>query len=429
MTPPAIGSPRRPRLRILIRRFHPVIGGMERQCQALCTRWSGTGTDLEVWTRHVATGTASSETVDGFPVRRLRPGGIGRWGEYGSLPVFAGRLVRDRRNYDVAMVFGSGWLALAAGLGARQAGRPWLLRPATAGDITRFLDPAATPAGGPVRRRLRGHLPLAIWRANMLHRCDAVVAVSDEIAAELVRWEFPKGRIVQIPNGVDTARFRPADRDTREGLRIELGLPSEVAIVLFLGRLVARKGVLDLARAWLAIQADHTLPPACLVIAGSGVGQQDSVEGDLHRALVSAVGIAPPDTLDPRDDRPGPTIRLTGSLADPARWLAASDVFVLPSHREGLSNALLEAMSAGLRIVASDLPPTRAAVHGLPGTWLFPPGDIAGLEAALRDAINASHAGFTEPAIRDRVVADFSLDTAAERYLELFRRLTTRPGR
>lgn len=386
---------------------------MERQCQALCRRWAEAGAEIEVWTRHIAPGSPAVETLDGIRVRRLRPGGIGRWGEYGSLPVFARRLVRDRQNYDVATVFGSGWLALAAGLGAQRAGRPWLLRPATAGDITRFLDPAATPAGGPLRRRLRGNMPPVSWRAGVLRRCDAVVAISDEIAEELARWKFPASRIALIPNGVDTDRYRPADQAARARLRIELELPPDAVIVLFLGRLVARKGMLDLAQAWRLAKEDPVQPPACLVIAGSGAGQQDSVEGDLEFQAV----------------RSDPTIRLAGPVSAPAAWLAASDVFVLPSHREGLSNALLEAMAVGLRIVASDLPPTHAAVHGLPGAWLFPPGNVPELAAGLRAAIAAARTGSAELALRDRAVAAYSLDRAAGSYQALFQQLSRETGR
>ena len=72
----SIGEPpARPlRLRVLIRRYHPVIGGMERQCQALCRRWSEAGAEIEVWTRHIVPGSAAVETLDGALVRRLRPG-------------------------------------------------------------------------------------------------------------------------------------------------------------------------------------------------------------------------------------------------------------------------------------------------------------------------------------------------------------------
>ncbi len=436
MHPPQALAPPRPR--ILIRRFPPVVGGMERQCAGLCARWAAAGVPVEVWTRHIVPGTPAVETVDGFTLRRLRPGGTGRWGEYGSLPIIARRLVLGRRSYDVAAVFGGGWLALAAGLAAGRAARPWLFRPATAGDLTRFLDPAAIPAGGPVRHWLHAHVPPPAWRAGVLRRAAAVVAVSDEIAAELERWGFDESRIASIPNGVDTDRFRPIEPAERLRLRAELGLPPDAAIVLFLGRLVARKGVLDLVHAWRKLREDpltevrdrdNPLPSTCLVIAGSGAGQADSVEEALRPAVESVAGSIAIPNMDASGESPAPTIRLVGPVPDPARWLAASDVFVLPSHQEGLSNALLEAMASGRLVVASDLPSTRAVVQSATGARLFLAGDIDSLAAALRAAIEAARRGADGMALRERVIADFSLDTAAERYLQLFKRLASGSGR
>ena len=426
-----------PRVRILIRRFHPVIGGMERQCAALCRRLADRGADIEVWTRHIVPGTAEIERLDGFTVRRLRPGGVGRWGEYGSLPVIARRLVRDRADYDVAAVFGSGWLAVAAGLAAGRVGRPWLFRPATAGDITRFLDPAAMPAGGRLRGWLRGRVPSPRWRADVLRRASTVVAVSDEIAAELAGWGFAAERIVAIPNGVDTGRFAPAGARGRQAARLALGLPLDSVIVLFLGRLVARKGVLDLVAAWRAVGDAADLSPACLVIAGTGDGQRDSVEAAVVQAVAEmaegkAGGMVGGVTAVKEDvaidagawraaSGAGATIRLAGALEDPVPWLAASDIFVLPSHQEGLSNALLEAMAAGLAIVATDLASTRAAAPPDVAAWLYPPGDVDALAAALRRAI-ADGRGRARlgRAARARVEAEYGLDAAAERYLALF---------
>lgn len=411
------------RVRVLIRRFEPVIGGMERQCHALCQRWAAAGMAVEVWTRHIVPGTPARQMLDGFTVRRIRPGGVGRAGEYGSLPVIARHLVGERAQYDVVAVFGSGWLALAAGWAARAADRPWLFRPATAGDVTRFLDPAAAPAGGPIRRWLRGHIPPTAWRARALRNAGAVVAVSDEIAAELGRWGFAAHRVRHIPNGVDTVRFRPADGQARAEARAALGLPADALIALFLGRLVARKGVMDLVASWQVLNAEvgGDLPDAQLIIAGSGAGQQDSVERLLVERVAAwqqAVAAAAPGA--------GATtgIHLVGPVIDPAPWLAASDIFVLPSHSEGLSNALLEAMASGLAVVASDLPSTRAAtVHGT-AAWLYPPGDVGTLAAGLRRALT-DPAGRVRmgQAARARVEADYSLDVAAGRYRDVFAEL------
>lgn len=410
---------------------------MERQCAALCARLAAGGMDVEVWTRRIAPGAPPVERVDGYTVRRQRPGGVGRWGEYGGVGALAVRLVADRRRHDVVAVFGSGWLAVAAGLACRLTGRPWLLRPATAGDLTRFLDPSAAPTGTAAWRIARRVAPGPDWRRGVLRGADAVVAVSDEIAAEARGQGFDPGRVVAIANGVDTARIRPAGDAARQTARDALGLPGDALVVLFLGRLVARKGVLELVAAWrtLATASAGGAPahrPAVLVIAGTGAGQRDSVAEALAAAVSDGAGGPRGPKAAVGDGAGGPRgghpIRLVGAVDDPAAWLAASDVFVLPSHAEGLSNALLEAMAAGLAIVASDIPANRAALgSGDDTAWWHPPGDLD----ALADAIAAASGDATGrdrrgAAARARAVARFGLDGAAHRYAALLGALIER---
>lgn len=446
MTAPPAGSNSHTRIRVLIRRFYPIVGGMERQCQAVCSRLVERGADIEVWTRHIASDTAAVESLDGFTIRRIRPGGLGRWGEYGSLPVLAVKLIRERKDYDVAVVFGSGWLALAVGWAAQRVGQPWLFRPATAGDVTRFLDPDAAPpggSGGRLRRWLRGHLPPPGWRVRRLRAADAVVAISQEIADELLHWGFPAARVRRIPNGVDTARFHPADAQGRAQARAALGLPADAVIAIFLGRLVARKGVVDLVSAWHAAEAAGNLPPAHLVIAGSGAGQSDSVEADIRRAVCGPRRGAEerrhivqvrsnrdkvnPGTPDDRSPHPTPSIHMAGTVTDPALWLSAADIFVLPSYGEGLSNALLEAMATGLAIVATDLPSTRAVAEPDRVAWLYPPGDVDALASVLRQAIeDPADRARRGQAARAQVEAELSLDIAAKLYWDLLVDLSAR---
>lgn len=434
------GGPRPPRVRVLIRRFHPIVGGMERQCAAICARLAAEGMAVEVWTRRIDPDAPPTETRDGYTVRRLRPGGIGRAGEYGGIPATILRLVADRARHDAVVVFGSGWLAVAAGLACRLTGRPWLFRPATEGDVTRFLDPAAGPTGSHAGRLARRAGPSGAWRLGILREAAAIVAVSGEIAAELRRWGFDAGRVAAIANGVDTVRFQPADDAARRGARAALGLPVDAVVVLFLGRLVARKGVLDLVAAWRTLGSPigqvvgGTHAPAVLVVVGGGERQRDSVAAEVRAAVArpddrgAAGRVDTPERApgDPvvvamADEEPGQasSIRLAGMVDDPRPWLAAADVFALPSHAEGLSNALLEAMASGLAVVASDIPANREALDA-DMAWWHPPGDVGALAGALRAALadgpgRARHGS----ASRTRAVDRFGLDGAARRYARL----------
>ncbi len=178
-------------------------------------------------------------------------------------------------------------------------------------------------------------------------RIDHVIALTEtelrEVEAIWARFgkrQPPTGFSI-IPNGVDLQEFsnltRAQDFRRRHGL-------SEAPVVLFLGRLQARKGVDVLVRAFQRAQVEQ----ARLLIAGPD-------EGMLSQAQALAVG-------DPR-------IVFTGYLGSNERLeaLAASDVFALPARGEGLSLALLEALAAGLPVLISpgcNMPEVESAGAG-----------------------------------------------------------------
>lgn len=398
------------RLRILIRRFHPVVGGMERQALQLAGRLAARGIHPSVWTRRIRAESPLAELIDGIPVRRFGPAGSGRLGEYGSLPRLAWALRREGAGEapEVIAVFGTGDLALVAAGAAARRGVPWLMRPATEGDLSRYVDPARAPGGGPLRRWLRGHLPPSAWRGRRLRTAAAAVAISPGIAAELAHWGFAREGIEAIPNGVDIARFRPADAARRAELRTRLGLPTEARIVLFLGRLVRRKGLLDLAEAWRRLgESGGRAAADRLLLAGSGAGQADRVDGELAALLGGDA-----------------TVRVVGEVAEPADWLAAADVFVLPSHAEGLPNAFLEAMASGLPILASDLAIHRQLADGGRAALLHEVGDAPALAGELARLLSdRSLADGLGREARALAVSRYGMDAVADRWAELLLRL------
>lgn len=176
----------------------------------------------------------------------------------------------------------------------------------------------------------------------------------------------PPGKVVVIGNGVDTARFAP---DPADGLRMraELGIPGHALVVLMMSRLVRQKGVLEFADAAVLLAGE---PRLHVVIVGEALpSDRDAVtaELDAHRAAL---------ILGPRWHR-------LGHREDVERVLRAADVFVLPSHREGLPRSVIEAMSSAVPVVVSDIPACRELVRdGVQG--LFTPlGDAGALAATL----------------------------------------------
>jgi glycosyltransferase involved in cell wall biosynthesis len=232
-----------------------------------------------------------------------------------------------------------------------------------------------------------------------LPRTDRVLVVSRGLAERAVHFGGRPDRVELVPNGVDRSVFQPRDRAEA---RAAAGLPLDGRQILYVGRLVREKGVLDLLAAFELVAA--RAPDVRLVIGGDGPCQVAC------RAAAARW--------------PG-RIVLTGArpLAGVADLMAAADVVTLPSHAEGTPNVVLEALASGRRVVAS-------AVGGIPdvlgeGTEsvLIPPGDPRALASALAEAL---HAPGDPERIAARAPADWSR-TAAQVVRSLSALVAPRP--
>lgn len=213
-------------------------------------------------------------------------------------------------------------------------------------------------------------------------------------------------------NGVDArGRFAPAPGDdaVRAALRARLGIPAAAPVVAFVGRVVRDKGVVELAAAWRRVREAH--PDAVLLLAGP-----EEPFDPVPAATLAAL-------------RADSRVRLTGLVTDPRVVYAASDLVVLPSHREGFPNVPLEAAAMARPVVVSDATGCRDAVlDGVTGR-VVPVGDAAALadalDAYLADgALRAAHGA----AGRRRALADFAPERLWAAQLAEYRRLLAASG-
>lgn len=194
---------------------------------------------------------------------------------------------------------------------------------------------------------------------------DVFLTVAENEAEDARKLHLSRSAVA-VGNGRDPARFRP-DPATRARLRTAFGVPDARPVVIAVSRLVRMKGYPELAEAMRAV------PEAELWVVGERL---DSDRGDNMVALLSNAGL-------------GNRLRLLGYREDVAELLAAADVFVLPSHFEGLPMSVIEAMLAGLPVIASDLPGTREqVVHDVTGL-LVPRRAVEPLAAALARLVHA----------------------------------------
>jgi glycosyltransferase involved in cell wall biosynthesis len=202
------------------------------------------------------------------------------------------------------------------------------------------------------RRALRAALP----------RARRVVCVSRALAAIARDLGVEEQRIDVVPNGVDTELFRPRDR---AAARQRLGVPAHHRVVLFVGWLEESKGIFDLIEAYRRLPPSPT--PTSLFLLGDGTARQRATELAAQLPGLRLLGARPPEEV--------------------SEWLAACDLLALPSWREGMPNALLEALACGRRVVASRVGGIPELIDSPVLGTLVEPRDPAALGQALASAL------------------------------------------
>jgi glycosyltransferase involved in cell wall biosynthesis len=379
-----------PRLLIVAGQYRPIVGGAERQAERLAEAFAQRGVEVHVLTRRIEAGHTAFE--DGGRVKVHRLGFAAR----GGLRIrklerltFVIDLLRALRRFPSEPVLVQHLLypALVVALSRRTA--PSLARVSSTGSTSDFEAWGWLGVDRIFQRRFSG-----------------IAALNHESRAEAISRGYDPLRVHVIPNGVSV----PALKESRAG---------RAPRVVFVGGLRREKRVDLLLRAW-----KQAGTPGELILVGDGP------ERNRLEAQARELGIAP---------------RFAGPMGDPSSMLEPGDVFVLTSDAEGMSNALLEAMAEACACVATYIggnvdclapgspePAPGGRVEGRFG-WLVRRGDVPAMAAAIRD-LHASSEVRSQlgKAARSRVLSDFSIDRAADRYLALFNelgaQLPARPG-
>jgi glycosyltransferase involved in cell wall biosynthesis len=244
-----------------------------------------------------------------------------------------------------------------------------------------------------------------------LRRAARVVSVSPHLTACYLAAGLPPGRLVQIPNGIDLARFRPVDGVERQRVKRELGLPSD-PMVLFVGFFSRDKRPDFLFDAW---QRSGVSRCSTLVFVGASRGSYREIDHSIVAAILEsarASGLA---------DR----VRVIEPTHHIERYYNAASAYVLSSRREAMPVALLEAMASGLPVAATNLAGVtdRIILDGDNGR-LFDLDDVEGLAAILATLVEDDRvaSAFGERA-RRTIVERYSLDSIAAQWLNVYQQV------
>jgi glycosyltransferase involved in cell wall biosynthesis len=389
---------------MVISQFHPMIGGAEKQAQLLAKKLIEKGIEVNIVTGWWNFRTPQEEIIEGIKVyRNFALGGpfgikgnqalkkLGGLAYMVSLWIY---LLVHGHEYDIIHVHQALHPAFISVLVGRQLlKKPVIVKTASSGVTSDIKQLKRVPLGG-------------IQLRYLLRNMECLVTVSEVGGNEFKKVGFPKSHIVHIPNGV----VLPHDGKANYG---------QVKRVLTTARLSKEKGIDILLKAWAHVIGQEKDPK--LIILGDGI-----LERELKK-LSKSLGVK--ESVD--------FIRMAQNVAD---YLKNGDLFVLPSRTEGLSNALLEAMSHGLPCIATnvggniELFGENSHKEIMFGKFLIArnglltnPEDIEGLSEAMLYLIRNSKERETMGKLgRQHIQENYSIDLIADRYIELYQRSLNR---
>lgn len=381
------------RLVLVTQRFWPLVGSAERLMAHLAVELARRGCWVTVLTAAWNAGWPARITFRGVPVVRLphAPRGgretlrymwsLGRW------------LRRGEDRCDLAYVSRLRHEAYAV-VRALRGRVPVVLRAEKPGRTGDCLWQIEATCGRRIKRQCM--------------KAAALVGPSEAIQRELQAAGYPRSRIHHVPDGVPIPPPRdPATRATARSVLAEANAAMEtfdwMPLAVYTGRLSRGKGLPHLVAAWQPIAARW--PNARLWLAGDG-----PYRAELMRQA-EALNL-------------GGRVLAVGVLDEVDELLAAADLFVMPSEEAGTSLSLLEAMAAGLPIVAADTPGNRAVMADGQQGLLVPAAGPRALSAAIARLLDHPDlAARLGTAARERVLAEFSLAKMVDRHLTLFQGL------
>jgi glycosyltransferase involved in cell wall biosynthesis len=381
------------RLVFVTRRFWPLVGGSEKLMANLAVELAGRGCRVTILTARWQPNWPARITFHELPVVRLPHPPQDGWKTFRYTRALARWLKQHQDAYDLVYVSGLRHEAYAA-LRALRGRLPVVLRAERAGRWGDCLWQIEASCGRRIKQRCMG--------------AAAFVGPSRAAERELQAAGYPRPRIHYLPNSVPippprSPTIKAAARAVLRDASPVLEIPQWAPLALYSGPLHPNRGLKHLVAAWGLIVARWR--HVRLWLAGDGPDRaalQGQIEAMNLTHRVMLIGVF--DTVD--------------------ELLSAADLFVLPSLEGGGGLSLLEAMAAGLAIVAGDTPGNRAVLSDGREGLLVPAADRGALSAAIARLLQHHDlAARLGAAARQRAADEFALAKTADAHITLFQRL------
>ncbi|MBI3796738.1 MAG: glycosyltransferase family 4 protein [Deltaproteobacteria bacterium] len=375
------------RVVMLLRQFYPRTGGYQNQALRLARELQKRDIVVSVLTQQHGT-LAPYEVHQQIPIHRVPTFRAGHLASVSYLFTSFLWMVRNRRQFQIIHANRSSSGLIAGLIGC-------LLRKKVLYKLTRGDEVEAKG----FRTTWLGSLKVHCLKRTV----DKFVAITEEIKEALQQIGIPAEKVVKISNGMPLEDLSQAY--DKEQVKLQVGWAAETTVITFVGRLVPAKGVDWLLEVWQHVVRKHER--ARLLIVGDG-----SERGALE-AQAQALGISN-------------TLAFVGRQPDVFKFLAASDIFVLPSRQEGTSNALLEAMSQSLPVIVADdvLGGNRGVVNHQQDGYVIKLGEsktfVDTLCKLLEDVELRTEMG---KRARRKIEKNFSMTSVADRYCALYHEL------
>jgi glycosyltransferase involved in cell wall biosynthesis len=251
------------------------------------------------------------------------------------------------------------------------------------------------------------------WRLNILYRMlgamfDQVQVVSDQVGAYVIEADrVAPDKVVTVPNGIELDLI--PERGSGAELCSRLNLPAGRPVIATVSNIRKVKGIDVLVRTAAEVCRKH--PEALFVVAGKVLDAAYQAELEL---LARELGV--------REN-----VRFVGQVEDPLQLLAQSDIFLLPSRSEGMSNALLEAMASSLPAVATGVGGNCQLIQDGETGFLTPPEDAGAAAARIVELLeNPALAHSLGQAARTLIEREYSADAVVALLMRQYEQLLER---